>query len=130
MNTIESGSVGIAAITKFGWIKFATLGSALLGAGLMALSRPPQSRREMFYQGATALGTSFIFGDFAVRWAATFFSFINLITDSSYDVLTFYVAVHGLLGALAWGLFGSIGAWRDKLRTDPIEAIKDVKSLV
>lgn len=130
MAAMESGSAwGVAAITKFGWLKFASLGAALVGAGLMALSRPPTSRKEMFYQALTALGSSLVFGDFVVRWAASFFSFINLGTDAYIDVLTFYVAVHGLVGALAWGAFGALAHYRDKLSKDPIGAIKDVKDL-
>ena len=129
MDTMESTGLGMATLSKFGWLKILSLGAALAGAGLMALSRPPQSRKEMFYQGLTALGTSFVFGDFVVRWAATFFTFVNLLTDSFLDIATFYIAIHGLVGALAWGAFGGIGAWRDKFRIDPVEAIKDVKSI-
>jgi len=125
----SSGAWGLAAITKFGWIKFVSLGAALLGAGIMAMSRPPKTRREQFYQGLTALGSSFLFGDFAVRWAATFFTFVNLSTDSFFDVLTFYAAVHGLIGAVAWGVFGGIGSYRDRFTQNPTEAVKDVKSL-
>jgi len=131
MAAMESGGAwGVAAITKFGWIKFVTLGAALLGAGLMAMSRPPKTRKEMFYQALTALGSSLLFGDFAVRWAATFFSFVNLNTDSIIDVLTFYASVHGLVGALAWGLFGGIAHFRDKFSNDPIQAVKDAKDVL
>lgn len=131
MGAMESGSAwSIAALTKFGWLKFASLGAALIGAGLMAMSRPPKTRREQFYQAATALGSSLLFGDFVVRYAATYFPFVNLLTDSYFDVLTFYVTVHGLVGAMAWGLFGALGTFRDKVSKDPIGAAKDVKDIL
>ena len=128
MPAMESGSAwGVATLTKFGWLKIASLGAAGIGAGLMALSRPPKTRREQFYQGLTALGSSALFGDFAVRWAATFFSFVNLATDSIFDVYTFYISIHGLVGAMAWGLFGALGTLRDKVAKDPIGTIKDAQ---
>lgn len=131
MAAMESGGAwGIAAITKFGWLKFASLGAALVGAALMAMSRPPKTRKEQFYQGLTALGSSLLFGDFAVRWAATFFSFVNLATDSYFDIFTFYVAIHGLVGAAAWGAFGAAGSLRDKFSKDPIGVVKDVKDVL
>ncbi len=130
MAAMESGGAwGLAAITKFGWIKLASLGAALIGAGLMAMSRPPKTRKEQFYQATTALGSSLLLGDFAVRWAATFFSFVNLATDSYFDILTFYVTIHGLVGAMAWGLFGALGTIRDKIAKDPIGTVKDVKDI-
>lgn len=131
MAAMESGSAwSIAAITKFGWLKFVTLGAALIGAGLMALSRPPKTRKEMFYQALTALGSSLLFGDFAVRWAASFFPFINLMTDGFMDVLLFYVSVHGLVGASAWGIFGAAASFLDKFSKDPTQAVKDVKEVL
>lgn len=131
MAAMESGSAwSIATITKFGWIKFASLGAALIGAGMMAMSRPPKTRKEMFYQALTALGSSLIFGDFAVRWAASFFPFINLVTDGFMDILLFYVSIHGLVGASAWGFFGAGASFLDKFSKDPTNTIKDVKDLL
>ena len=130
MAAMESGGAwGIAVISKFGWLKMASLGAALAGAGLMALSRPPKTRKEQFYQALTALGSSLLFGDFAVRWAATYFPFVNLITDSYFDTLTFYVSVHALVGALAWGAFGALGTFRDKFVVDPSGAVKNARDI-
>lgn len=120
----STGGWAIAAATKFGWLKLATLGGALIGASIMALTRPPKSRKEMFYQAATALGCSFLFGDFAVRWAASWFSFISFEKDSWVEILQFYVGVHGLLGAMSWGVFGALANLRDKVSADPIGTIK------
>jgi hypothetical protein len=33
-----------------------------MGAAMMAVFRPPKSRKELFLQGAVALGTSLMFG--------------------------------------------------------------------
>jgi len=114
MAAFESGSAGFAAYT-FGIGKLFTLGSALTGAFLMAIFRPPKTRKEMFYQGAVALGCSFLFGDAAVQLVASYIqNGVNAI------------AIHGLVGALSWGGFGGLAAFRDKLGAKPIdETIKD-----
>lgn len=118
----ESAGVGLAAITKFGWIKFASLGAALLGAALMVIFRPPKTRKEMFYQGLVALGSSLLFGDFFVAWAAHFLTFMS-VTDAKFNV-----AIHGLVGALSWGAFGALAHYRDKAATNPEQVVKDVAS--
>lgn len=119
MAAMESGGAyGLSVIMKFGWIKFAALGAAGLGALLMAISRPPQSKREMFLQGFTALGTSFLFGDLAYVMCTYYLPFAVDFT-----------AVHGILGALSWGLFGGIAHFRDKLGSKSLdETFKDVKN--
>ncbi len=120
MAALESGSAwGLAAISNFGWIKFASLGAALIGAGMMAIFRPPQSRKEMFQQGAVALGCSLLFGDTAVAWAVSAFPSIPLTSP----------AIYGLIGAMSWGAFGGLAHLRDKVAKDPVETIKDVKSI-
>lgn len=129
MAAFESGSAwGIAAITKFGWIKLFGLGSALAGAGMMALFRPPKTRKELFIQGAVALTASLLFGNFATDLADYWLDFINLETASMQRIIEFTVTIHGLVGALSWGIFGGIAQFRDKLANKPLEAINDAKS--
>lgn len=111
------GSGLAALITKYGWIKAATLGSALLGALLMAVFRPPKTRKEMLMQAIIALGSSYLFGD----------SVYSIVTKW---VPLDYVAVHGLVGALSWGIFGGLAHMRDKVAADPIQAVKDVKDIL
>lgn len=129
MAVFESGSTwGLVAITKFGWIKFFSLGSALLGAGMMALFRPPKTRKELFIQGAVALTASLLFGNVVTDLADYWLDFINLETASMQRIIEFTVTIHGLVGALSWGIFGGIAQFRDRLADKPLEAINDAKS--
>lgn len=125
---IESGSaVGIGLITKFGWIKLITLGAAGIGAGMMAIFRPPKSRREMFYQGLVALGSSLLFGN---TIASTLIHTVPLLQEATAgfeDYLQFLIAIHGVVGALSWGAFGGLAHLRDKAGGQSLdETIKDV----
>lgn len=114
--SIESGA-GFALIAKYGWLKLATLGAALGGAVLMAVFRPPKNRKEMLLHALVALGSSFLFGDFAYQ---------NINKWFEMD----YVAVHGLVGAMSWGVFGGLATFRDKFAADPVQAVKDVKDVI
>lgn len=127
--SIESTALG-AIITKYGWLKLFTLLGAVAGAAMMAAFNPPKTRKELFLQASVALGASFLFGDTAVRFADWFFNFIDLTTAPYWDFLQFYVTVHGLLGALSWGLFGGIAAYRDRFISNPTEAIKNAKDAI
>ena len=130
MAAMESGgAAGIAAITKFGWIKFASLGAALMGAGIMAAFRPPKTRKEMFTQGLVALGTAFLFGNFIANLFLYYVPILDITKASLEDVLTFHIAVNGLVGAMSWGLFGGLAQIRDRVQTDPIQAIQDARNI-
>jgi hypothetical protein len=129
MAAMESGSAwGISAITKYGWIKFAALGAALAGALMMAAFRPPKTRRELFIQAGVALGCSFLFGSFIAD--AILYKFQLVDVNSFEAFLNFQMAVHGMTGALSWGVFGGLAALRDKVSKDPIGTIKDVKDII
>jgi len=121
--SVESGGALGALIYKVGLIKLLGFGSALIGAGIMAATRPPKSRKEMFYQAATALGCSFLFGGLAVQW------FMNwqVWAVGSLEAI---VAIHGLLGAVSWGIFGALAVLREKFSKDPIQVAKDVKDIL
>jgi hypothetical protein len=124
-----SGALGFA-IWKFGAVKVFGLGAALIGAGIMAIFRPPKSRKEMFMQAGVALASSLLFGGSAVHMLAGFDIFgINLATSLMTDVIQFNAMVHGLIGAMAWGVFGGLAVLRDKFSSDPIQAVRDIKSL-
>lgn len=125
--SVETGAGVI--IGKFG--AMATLGAvaALLGAGIMAIFRPPKTRKELFLQGAVALASSFLFGGTAVKVLAHFTGWVNLTTDNIVDISQFTMMVYGLIGALSWGAFGGLAELRDKIAKDPIQAVKDVKNL-
>lgn len=117
-------------MAKYGMLKLFTLSAALFGAGMMAIFRPPKSRKELFLQAIVALGCSLLFGDVAAKYLDYLFDFIDLKTVEYVDFLQFYVAVHGLVGAVSWGLFGGIAFFRDKFSDNPIGAVKDAKDVV
>lgn len=117
------------ALWKLGSLKFAGFGAALIGAGIMTIFRPPKTKKEMFLQGACALASSFLFGGTAVSFIDYHSDWINLTTASFNDAMQFTVMVHGLIGALSWGIFGGIASFREKLGNDPIEAIKEIKDV-
>ena len=125
----SGGGLALSAITKYGWLKFASFGFAMLGAGMMAAFRPPKSRRELFLQGIVALGSSLLLGNTVSNIIAYYFNFINIYTSPVTDVVEFYATVHGLIGAFSWGLFGGIAALRDRFAADPLQTVKDVRSL-
>jgi hypothetical protein len=117
-------------IMKFGVVKILGFGAALLGAGMMAIFRPPKSRKEMFLQGCVALGASLLFGGVVVNMLAGFSIFsVNMITSPMADIIQFNAMVHGLIGAMAWGIFGGLAVLRDKFGSDPVQTIKDIKDL-
>lgn len=127
--SLESTAIG-ALIAKYGWLKLFTLGAAGLGAALMAAFRPPKSRKELAMHALVAFGCSFLFGDTAVQLADSFFDFINLATADWWSFLQFYITVHGLVGAMSWGLVGGLATFRDRFSNDPTGAIKDVKDSI
>jgi hypothetical protein len=128
MASIETALAAIA--TKYGWLKLFTLGASLGGAALMAVFRPPKTRKEMFLQAVVALGTSLLFGGTIADYLDSIFTFIDLETSPIGKVIQFQVTVHGMLGALSWGLFGGLAHMRDKVAKDPLQAIKDVKDVL
>jgi hypothetical protein len=126
---LSTGSALGYAIGKFGMVKLLGFGAALVGAGLMAIFRPPLTRKELFLQGAVALGCSLLLGGVFVSYLDSLFDWINLATAPIEEVIQFNVAVHGLLGALSWGIFGGLAVVRDRVSKDPVEVVKDVRGL-
>lgn len=125
--SLEGGALG-ALIAKYGWLKLLTVSAALTGAGMMAIFRPPKTKKEMFYQGAVALGCSLLFGDTTASLIDHWFDYINMSTSPREEVIKFVVAVHALVGAFSWGAFGGFAVLRDKFGSDPVQTIKDLKN--
>jgi len=127
MAALESGGI-TAGIIKFGWIKFVTLGAAGIGAAMMAIFRPPKTRKEMFYQGVVALGASLLFGGTIAQAVIHYVPFMDLTTSTFEEYLQYLASIHGAVGAMAWGVFGGFAHWRDKAGSQSItETIKDAK---
>lgn len=118
MSSIEAAVAGL--IAKFGTVKVLAFGTALLGAGVMCLFRPPKTKMEVFNHAVVAGAGSFLFGPLAVSITT---SWLNepaaLVT----------MPVHFLVGALSWGAMAGIATYRDKLTASPKEAIQDVKDI-
>lgn len=124
---VESGSaIGLSVIAKYGWVKFFSLGAAVLGAGMMAIFRPPKSRKELFTQGVVALGCSLLFGSTA---ASILLHYVPFAPTTMEEVVSYHVAINGLVGALSWGIFGGLAHFRDKVESNPEQVVKDVKTL-
>jgi hypothetical protein len=118
--SIESGVIG-SLVAKFGLAKVIGLGAAGLGAALMCVFRPPQSRKEVFQHGAVAFGGSILFGPFLTTLASNYFGI------SAWELI---VPIHGLVGAFSWGAFAAIAVLRDKVGKDPIGTAQEVKDVV
>lgn len=116
--SIESGA-GIALLVKTKLLAFLP---ALIGAGLMAMFRPPKTRKELMMQALVALGCSFLFGNTAFNIVSGWFPAVAGPDGKD--------AILGLVGALSWGAFGGLAHFRDKVAKDPIEAVKNVKDIL
>lgn len=127
--SFESGAIG-TIIAKYGWLKLFSLGAALGGALMMAAFRPPKSRKELIIQAMVALGSSFLFGDTLANLADHFFDFVNLTTDPIDKVVQFQVTVHGLVGAMSWGVFGGLKVLSDKFSASPTDTVREVKDVI
>lgn len=127
--SLESGAIG-ALIAKYGWLKLFTLIAALGGAGIMAIFRPPKTRKEVILQGLVAIGGSIMFGGVIAEYLDYLLDFIDLSTAPTDRVVQFQIAVHGVVGALSWGIFGGLAHFRDKFSTDPVGAVKDAKDII
>ena len=116
-------------VLKFGLLKILALGAALIGASIMAIFRPPKTRKELFLQGAVALGSSLVFGGTLTSVIAHFTGWVDLKTSSMEDIINFTAMVYGMIGALSWGVFGGLAVLRDKFGSDPIQTVKDIKDI-
>lgn len=130
MNMLEQGGWIGVLISKFGFIKIMSMGSALLGAAIMAAFKPPRTRKEVFIHGAVALGTAVLFGGTAVSFLDYMFDWINLASAPLSEVINFNITIHGLMGAVAWGFWGGLSVMRDRFYKDPTSTIKEIKDNV
>jgi FtsH-binding integral membrane protein len=117
----DGGGAGLLALKA---TKFWALMPALLGAAIMAMTSPPKDRRQLFVFAAVALGTSFLFGSVATAWAHDSFEFLQRVPAEDVSV-----AVHGFLGASAWGLFGALAKMLHTLREKPLETLEYLKNI-
>ena len=113
---IEGGLIAFLIKTKL----FA-YAAALGGALLIAMTRPPSSRKELFYHAATALIASALFGELGV-------SLLDSWLAVSREVLI--VPVYGFIGSMGWGIAGALSTFSERFAKDPTQAVKDVRDVL
>lgn len=94
-----------------------------IGAAIMILVDPPESKREVFARAFVAFACSYLFGD-------TLFDFLQ--TTGTFHFLdaakrAHHVAVDGGIGALGWAFTGGIAMLMRKWKADPLAVIRDAK---
>lgn len=89
----------------------------------MSIMRPAPTRKELFFQALIAMAGSLLFGGLAVQAFSYYFTWAT----GSIEAVG---AIHGLIGALSWGIFGGIATLREKLNTDPLEVVHEVKDII
>ena len=101
-------------------------GAAFLAAMLIAITRPPKNRAELFTRAFVAIASSLLFGGFFVTVLDYYIPFVNV---SGVVFGEFHAAVHGLVGATAWGVVGGVGALMDFLKNKPVDFLIKLKSI-
>lgn len=114
---IEQGGI-VALLLKYKVLAYL---ASFAGAVLIAMTRPPQTRKELFYHAAAAMLASYIFGDVVV---AILDNWLALTREE------LIVPVYGFIGAMGWGIAGGLSTFSGKFAKDPVQAIKDVKDVV
>lgn len=95
--------------------------ASLSGALLVAMTRPPKTRKGLFTHAAAALISTFMFGEFGVSLLANW-------VDVPRDILL--VPVYGFIGSMGWGIAGGLSSFSEKFAKDPVAAVKDVRDIV
>jgi hypothetical protein len=97
-----------------------------IGAGLMVLVDPPQSKRELFLRLFAGMGCSFLFTGTVLDLLHSFalFAFLD---KANHD---HRMAVAGALGAVGWFVLGAAAMLLKKFRADPVATVEEVKKVV
>lgn len=96
-----------------------------IGAGLMILVDPPQSKRELFLRLFAGMGCSFLFTSTVLDLLHSF-SMFAFLDKANHD---HRMAVAGALGAVGWFLLGGAAMLLKKYRADPLAAVEDAKKV-
>lgn len=104
-------------------IKYKVIGylASLSGALLIAMTKPPETRKGLFTHAAAALISTFLFGELGVSLLANWI-------DIPRDVLL--VPVYGFVGSMGWGIAGGLSTFSQRFAKDPIQSVKDVRDIV
>lgn len=101
----------------------AKLAPAGIGAAIMVMVDPPQSRRELFARLFVAFAFSYLFGDVMFDFAKSFHLFAFLDAAKR----THVIAVEGLAGAAGWFVMGGAAQLLKRFKADPMGAVNEVK---
>jgi hypothetical protein len=109
-------------------LKLLTTAAAAFGALMIAATDPPATRSALFLRAFVAIGASILFGNIAVVWLDGIFHFSQFVIPfANIDAIDFHVAVHGLVGALAWFVVGAVATLGHQFKESPIELFKKAK---
>lgn len=107
---------------------WATL-AGVVGAALMIAIRPNLTRKQLILHAAVAGAMARFTTAIVVQFLDGSFDAIDLKAWSADDVRDFYVMVGFVIGALSWGVVGAVYYVREKLGTNPIEAIQEWRNM-
>jgi hypothetical protein len=132
-NVTEPASSSAIAylLSKVLGAKFSGLICAVIGAGLMAMLRPPKDSKSLAAHGFAALGTCYLIGDWVVSIVvhSTLVNVLLNVSAYSPEELTgLDRGVNGLLGMFAWGLLSAALSLRDKMQESPISVLEYLRS--
>lgn len=96
-----------------------------LGAAVMIMVDPPDSRRELFARLFVAFVASALLGDVVLDALHTFSWFAFLDADKRHH----RVAVDFIVGGAGWFVIGAASMWLKRLRADPAAAVEEAKKL-
>lgn len=97
--------------------KLAGVFAAVIGAGIIAATRPPATRGQLFAHAAVAIGSSILFGHQVAVALDPYVYWVDLAQAGPWESLDYYVAVHGLVGAASWGVWGYISSIIERVRS-------------
>lgn len=104
--------------------------AAVIGAGLMAATRPPATRKQLAVYAGVALGSSLLFGNQVAFAIDPYVDWVDLRRDGAWEALDYYVAVHGLVGAVSWGVWGYVAGVVERVRNSDEGIVAALKKAI
>ena len=127
---LSSGAASAyAAAQSAGAAKLWATLSGIAGSALMIAIRPNLTRKQLILHAVVAGAMARFTTALVVRFLDGSFGAIDLKSWPTEDVRDFYVMVGFVIGALSWGIVGAVYYVREKLGTNPIEAIQEWRNL-
>lgn len=118
-----------------GWLAVALgwLGAALmkvlpagLGAAIVVLVDPPETKRDLFARFFCAFVASVFLGEFALDLLRANIGWLSFLDPTK---RTHMAAIDFIMGAVGWFLFGGAVMWLKRLRLDPAAAAEEARRI-